>query len=126
MTQSLNHCQARWSLFLSHFQFTISHRAGTLNKADHLTRRSDHQEGVEFDNSDTTVLHPSIFRINAMGRQSPAPKKTLRDTIKESACNDLLANSVYGTKTLGPRCLADGLCEANTRREATTTKPKVG
>ena len=65
------------SLFLSRFRFTISHRAGTLNKADHLTWRSDHQEGVEFDNSDTMVLHPSIFRINATGQRSPAPKKTL-------------------------------------------------
>jgi len=72
--QSLNRCQARWSLFLSHFRFTISHHAGTLNKADHLTQRSDHQEGVEFDNSNTTVLHPSIFQINATGQQSPAPK----------------------------------------------------
>jgi len=30
--QSLNHRQARWSLFLSHFWFTISHRAGTSTK----------------------------------------------------------------------------------------------
>jgi len=111
--QSLNRRQARWSLFLSCFRFTISHRAGTLNKADHLTQRSDHQEGVEFDNSNTTVLHQSIFRINTTGWRSPAPKKTLRDAIKESARNDLLANSIYGTKTLGPRCLADGLQEWN-------------
>ena len=59
--QSHNRCQAQWSLFLSHFWFTISHHARTLNRADHLTRRSDHQEGVEFDNSNTTVLHPSNF-----------------------------------------------------------------
>jgi len=30
----------------SRFRFTISHRAGTLNKADHLTRRSDQSGGV--------------------------------------------------------------------------------
>src|SRR5882724_10730347 len=45
LAQSLNRRQARWSLFLSRFRFTISHCAGTLNK-------EDHQEGVEFDNSD--------------------------------------------------------------------------
>jgi len=61
LAQSLNRRQARWSLFLSRFRFTISHCAGTLNK-------EDHQEGVEFDNSDTTVLHPSIFCVNATGR----------------------------------------------------------
>ena len=61
LVQSLNHCQAHWSLFLSHFWFTISHQARTLNRADHLTQRSDHQEGVEFDNLNTTVLHPAIF-----------------------------------------------------------------
>src|SRR5882724_1322440 len=83
--QSLNCRQARWSLFLSCFQFTISHHAGTLNRADHLTQRSDHQEGVEFDNLNTMVLHPSIFRVNTTGQRSPAPKKTLRDVIRESA-----------------------------------------
>ena len=83
--QSLNCRQARWSLFLSRFQFTISHRAGSLNRADHLTWRSDHEEGVEFDNSNTTVLHPSVFRINATGWCSPTPKKTIQDAIKESA-----------------------------------------
>jgi len=31
MVQSLNFHQAQWSLFLSHFQFTISHHTGTLN-----------------------------------------------------------------------------------------------
>jgi len=68
---------------------------------------------VEFDNSNTTVLHPSLFRINATGQRSPTPKKTIRDTIKESARHDLLANSVYGSKRLGPRRLAAGLEEWN-------------
>jgi RNase H-like domain found in reverse transcriptase/Reverse transcriptase (RNA-dependent DNA polymerase) len=33
-SQCLNRRQARWSLFLSRFNFTITHRPGTLNKAD--------------------------------------------------------------------------------------------
>jgi len=74
--QSLNRRQARWSLFLSRFRFTNLPLCRYPHKADHLTRRSDHQEGGGFDNSDTTVLHPSIFRINTTGRRSPAPKKT--------------------------------------------------
>jgi len=40
---------------------------------------------VEFDNSDTTVLHPSIFSRKCHWTVITNPKMDLQDAIKESA-----------------------------------------
>ncbi len=63
--QKLNRRQARWSLYLSRFDFTLTHRPGKLmKKADALSRRADHPQGEE-DNSNVTLLRPDLFRIRA-------------------------------------------------------------
>jgi transposase InsO family protein len=113
--KQLNRRQARWSLFLSRFNFTITHRAGTLNKADRLTRRSDHEEGVKFDNSDSTVLKPEVFRINATGRHTTPPRANhLKQQIIDACHNDGLTKEVFQRfKNLGPRKLAQGIQEWN-------------
>ena len=42
-TKKSNHCQAQWALFLSHFNFHLGHKSGSLmKKADALSRRSDY------------------------------------------------------------------------------------
>jgi len=65
--KKLNRRQARWALFLSRFNFHLTHKAGTLmKKADALSRRPDHKKGVENDNSNMTLLKPKYFRICAM------------------------------------------------------------
>ena len=51
-SQKLTRRQARWSLFLAEYEFTLQHKPGRVNdKADSLSRRPDHREGVENDNS---------------------------------------------------------------------------
>ena len=65
--KKLNRRQARWSLFLSRFDFELIHKAGSLmGKADSLSRRPDHEKGVEHDNEDVTLLKPEFFRIQAL------------------------------------------------------------
>ena len=45
-TKQLNRRQARWSEFLSAFNFDIQHRPGSLNgRADALSKRVDLMEG---------------------------------------------------------------------------------
>src|SRR5712672_42774 len=44
--QKLSRRQARWSLFLSEYNFSIIHKPGAFNKADALSRRPDHKEGM--------------------------------------------------------------------------------
>src|ERR1700761_2377603 len=66
--KKLNRRQARWSLFLSRFNFTLHHRPGKKSlKPDALSRRPDHGKG-EHDNEDVTLLKPSYFQIHALKR----------------------------------------------------------
>ena len=65
--QSLNRRQARWSLFLSRFDFRIIHRPGkSSTKPDALSHRADHHHG-EGDNRDQILLPPKLFHIKATG-----------------------------------------------------------
>ena len=59
--QKLSRRQARWSLFLSQFNFTIIHKPGNMNKADALSRRPDHKEGMPSEGGETRILLDSKF-----------------------------------------------------------------
>src|SRR6202789_1056477 len=64
--KKLNRRQARWSLYLSRFDFVMHHRPGkSMGKSDALSRRSDHSNGAD-DNHDTTLLRPEFFAIRAL------------------------------------------------------------
>ena len=44
--QNLNHCQAHWSLYLSHFNFKLIHHPDCHSaKPDALSRHVDHKQG---------------------------------------------------------------------------------
>ena len=59
--QKLNRQQARWSLFLSQFNYRLVHQPGkTLAQADALSRRSDHDTGAH-DNEDLVMLPDELF-----------------------------------------------------------------
>jgi hypothetical protein len=61
--RKLNRRQARWSLELADYDFILRHRPGQLNKkADLLSRRKDHQRGVEEDNAGVTMLKQEFLR----------------------------------------------------------------
>ncbi len=63
MAQRLNRQQACWSLYLSRFDFTLTHcPAKLMGKPDALLRRADHPRG-EGDNTDVTLLHPEWFEV---------------------------------------------------------------
>src|SRR6266581_8513346 len=63
MAQRLNRWQACWSLYLSCFDFTLTHCPGKLmGKPDALSHRVDHPQG-EGDNVDATLLHPEWFEV---------------------------------------------------------------
>ncbi|CAK5268475.1 unnamed protein product, partial [Mycena citricolor] len=63
--QNLNRFQARWSLYLSRFNFTLHHQPGRLMGClDALSCRPDH--GVASDNADVTLLRPELFHVRAL------------------------------------------------------------
>lgn len=64
-TKQLNRRQARWSEFLSTFNFQIQHRPGSLNgRADALSRRVDFMEG-------RNSLARPLLRLAALESCSP-------------------------------------------------------
>jgi hypothetical protein len=64
--QRLNWCQARWSLFLSQFHFTLTHHPGKLmGKPDALSCCADHLKGKD-DNEGLTLLQPAWFEARAV------------------------------------------------------------
>ena len=61
--QKLNRRQARWALYLSRFDFTLKHVAGTkMGKADGLSRRVDWKIGAEKDNENQVFIKDNWIR----------------------------------------------------------------
>ncbi len=62
----LNRHQARWSLYLSRFDFILTHKPGRqMGRSDALSRWADHLRGVD-DNADFTLLTPEVFELRVM------------------------------------------------------------
>ncbi len=64
--QKLNCWQAHWSLFLSHFNFSLCHQPGQLmGRPVMLSWRSDHPQGKD-DNANVTLLPSDVFEVQNM------------------------------------------------------------
>ena len=90
--KKLNRQQARWALYLSQFNFVLSHKPGAMMvKADSLSRRPDHKKGMEDDNKDVVLLKPEFFCIQALRRGHlliHRDEKGLLKKIRESKVQD--------------------------------------
>src|SRR5258708_24405383 len=61
----LNHCQAQWSLYLSRFDFVLTHKLGRqMGTPDALSRPGHHPGGAK-DNAHCTLLSPQRFKLSA-------------------------------------------------------------
>jgi len=62
--QKLNQRQARWTLYLSRFNFILKHVPGSkMGKVDSLSRRPDREVGVVKDNKDETLVKPEWLQV---------------------------------------------------------------
>src|SRR5260221_2735851 len=62
----LNCCQVHWSLYLSRFDFILTHKPGRqMGRPDALLRQADHPRGAD-DNTDFTLLTPEVFKLSVM------------------------------------------------------------
>jgi hypothetical protein len=76
MAQNLTQRQARWSLYLSRFDFHLTHKPGTTNtQADLLSRISTHLMTDADDNRDQIVLRPDHFASVAATSRSGGDNK---------------------------------------------------
>jgi hypothetical protein len=66
VAQKLNCRQARWSLYLSRFDFTLHHKPGrSMGKPDALSKWADHRSRQGDDNN-LTLIAPELFWIHAL------------------------------------------------------------
>ena len=87
--QKLNQRQARWSLYLSRFDFALKHVAGkSMGRADSLSRRVDWAEGVEKDNENQVMLKEEQLEVRAMEQLVEGPEKEIVKKIKEARDKD--------------------------------------
>ena len=126
--QTLTRRQARWSLFLTRFDFEIQHRPGRMGgKPDQLSRRVDHEPTVR-DNEGQILLKPEVFKIKAMKR---GHKSTLNDhpILKRIRTSNLLDDSVRvaleSIQNKAPRKLRKGLEDWNTEEGLILYKGKI-
>ncbi len=114
--QKLSYLQAQWALFLTRFNYILTHKPGTSNYTNLLSCRVDHKEGVEEDNLNQVLLDPKFFRIQAT---QPSAITTIGDAelrrrIWECPKKDI---EVYGALnmilTIGPHLLIKNLQEWN-------------
>jgi hypothetical protein len=101
--KKLNRRQARWSLYLSRFDFDLRHRPGrSMGKPDALSRRPDHGSGSA-DNSDIVLLDAKLFAIRAleglgMEGEEKEMLRRIRAKVKEGLVEDSVAVMVKGLK----------------------------
>jgi transposase InsO family protein len=111
--QNLSRRQARWSLYLSRFDFRLIHKPGTANtQADPLSRIPTHQVMDAEDNHDQLVLRPEHFTSIAAGSTEDDASNALEDDIRTTPDRDpdvILALKLL--KERGPRQLTDGLSD---------------
>lgn len=104
--QNFTRRQARWALFLSRFDFSITHKAGTSNGcANALSRRPDHQVGNEDNNLNQVMLRPEQFRLATARRGHAAviPDTALLRRIRTCSNKDQeVAMALEKIQDLGP------------------------
>ena len=62
--QKLDRRQARWTLYLSRFDFVLKHvLESKMGKADSLSRKPDWEVGVERDNENETLVKPEWLKV---------------------------------------------------------------
>lgn len=105
MAQKLTRRQVRWSLYLMRFNFVLHHKPGkTMLTANPLSRRPDHEEGVEFNNHDQVLLKPEFFAIHAINSSHKLPvndDQLLRE-VKEALLNDKVMKDYQQLLKSGP------------------------
>ncbi len=82
--KQLNWRQARWSLYLSCFDFALHHRPRkTMGKPDALFRRADHGTGAN-DNLNLVLLPHKLFAVCAMeGLEFAGPELDILQDIRQ-------------------------------------------
>ena len=123
--QNLTRRQARWSLYLSRFDFHLTHKPGTtLTQADPLSRLSSHVVMDAADNRSQIVLKPDHF--TAAIATSTETTDTLEQDIRNETDQDPeVTLALRLLRTHGPRQLTEELTNWEERDGLTFYKGRI-
>ena len=108
--QKLNRRQARWTLYLLRFNFTLKYVPGSkMGKADSLSRRPDWEVGVEKDNKDEMLVKPEWLEARRMEKVEVIVEGiNLLQKVRESKVKDnKVVKAVEEMKKAGIKMLRD-------------------
>jgi len=104
--QKLTRRQARWALFMTRFDFVLYHKLGkTMQAEDPLSRRADHEMGIDLDNMNQVLLKPEFFAINALEatHESPINDELILREVKAALLSDKVTKDYKSLLKSGPK-----------------------
>jgi len=104
--QKLTRRQARWVLFMTRFDFVLYHKLGkTMQVKDLLSRRVDHEMGINLNNTNQVLLKPGFFAINALEatHESPINDEIILKEVKAALLSDEVTKDYKPLLKSGPR-----------------------
>jgi len=104
--QKLTRRQARWALFMTHFDFVLYHKLGkTMQAEDPLSRQPDHEMGIDLDNMNQVLLKPKFFAINVLEatHESPINDEIILKEVKAALLSDEVTKDYKLLLKSGPR-----------------------
>ena len=86
----MNKRQAKWTLYLSRFDFTLKYILGSkMGKIDSLSRRLDWEIGVKRDNKDKMLVKPEWLEVRRTdGVEVIIERVNLLEKVKQSRVKD--------------------------------------
>jgi hypothetical protein len=110
-TQNLSGRQACWALWLSRFDFTLTHKPKKANTlADALSRQADHETGNTNDNQGVVTLGLNHFCAAAI--PALVDPSALTEHICTGVCKEaMVLAALEELQKQGPRKLTDGTPE---------------
>jgi len=108
--QKLDRRQARWTLYLSRFDFVLKHvLESKMGKADSLSRKPDWEVGVERDNENETLVKPEWLKVRrAETVEIIVDRVDLLEEVKKSKVkDDEVVKVVEEMKWAGVKMLRD-------------------
>ena len=126
--QKLTRRQARWTLFMTHFDFVLYHKLGkTMQTEDPLSRRADHEMGTDLNNINQVLLKPEFFAINALEatHETPINDKIILKEVKAALLLDKVTKDYKTLLKPGPREFGKSLQDWNYENRLLLYRGKV-
>jgi len=91
---------------MTHFDFVLYHKPGKMIQVeDPLSRRADHEMGIDLDNTNQVLLKPEFFTINALEatHESPINDEIILKEVKAILLSDKVTKDYKLLLKSGPR-----------------------